>query len=182
VSASEDKWPDPFWTQVWPAARSLAGQILACDWPASTTVLELGCGTGLVGLAAAARVCQVTVSDYVPLAVELAVANVRGNGFTHVQGDLLDWRAPKGQMKHDVIVAADVLYDPALHEPLLQVLATRLQPGGFCWLADPGRLNSAATFAQLARAQGWRVAFADEHGNHWGGVAHGHFLRIELRR
>jgi 2-polyprenyl-3-methyl-5-hydroxy-6-metoxy-1,4-benzoquinol methylase len=135
-----------------------------------------------VGVAAGARGCQVTVSDYVPLAVELAVANARGNGSKHVQGEILDWRAPKGQAKHDVIVAADVLYDPALHEPLLRVLATRLQPGGFCWLADPGRLESAATFSKLARSQGWRLSFADERGNHWGGVAHGQFLRIELRR
>jgi predicted nicotinamide N-methyase len=182
ANANDDAWPDPFWTQIWPAARSLAQQVLAHHWPANTSVLELGCGSGLVGLAAAAKGCQVTVSDYVPLAVELAVANVCGNGCSQVTGEVLDWRMPERNDKHDVILAADVLYDTVLHEPLLRVLNSRLSSRGFCWLADPGRLNSAATFTKLARSQGWRLSFADERGNHWGGVAHGEFLRIELRR
>jgi len=181
-SSPSETWPDPFWTQIWPAAKTLAQQVLAHDWPARTDVLELGCGSGLVGLAAAANGCCVTVSDYVPLAVELAVANIRGNGCTQVTGEVLDWRSPPVAHKHDVILAADVLYDPALHEPLLGVLNARLAAKGFCWLADPGRLNSATTFTRLARAQGWRIALADERGNHWGGLGHGEFLRIELRR
>jgi len=180
--AAAETWPDPYWAQVWPAAKILAQHVLAHPWPDQTDVLELGCGSGLVGLAAAARGCRVTLSDYVPLAVELAVANVRGNGFSQVTGEVLDWRTSRPDRKHDVILAADVLYDPALHEPLLRVLDALLNSNGFCWLADPGRLNSAETFTKLARSQGWRISFADKHGNPWGGLAHGEFLRIELRR
>ncbi len=182
ATAGADEWPDPYWTQIWPAAKSLASQVLVTDWPAHTSVLELGCGSGLVGLALLARGCRVTFSDYVPLAVELALANACGNGYEHARGEVLDWRAPLVSSKFEVIIAADVLYDAELHRPLLQTIEQRLIDDGCVWLGDPGRSETSAEFLLLAAESGWIIAIFDEHGRCCDSLRRGEFRRIELRR
>lgn len=177
-----EAWPDPYWTQIWPAARLLAELILATPWPAGTKLLELGCGSGFLGLAALARGCEVTFSDYVPLAVELALANARHNGFHAIRGEVLDWRSPGREPRYSVIIAADVIYDPTLHGPLLNTLAARLAPGGYCWLAEPGRGETSQAFLELAATAGWRVALSNTQGQPVTSLARGEFRRLELRR
>ncbi|WP_425616959.1 methyltransferase [Anatilimnocola sp. NA78] len=182
ADALADKWPDPYWTQIWPAAQSMAALVLARNWPPQTQVLELGCGTGLVGLAALAKGCRVTFSDYVPLAVELACANARHNGYQHVRGEVLDWRDPGREPQYPIILAADVVYDEELHQPLLDTLAARLLPAGFAWLAEPGRSATGKAFLDRASAAGWQVKFADEQGAPCEGLAPGQFRRLKLWR
>jgi predicted nicotinamide N-methyase len=182
ASPVTDKWPDPYWTQIWPAARTLVRMILAHPWPAHTRVLEVGCGSGFVGLAALAWGCHVTFSDYVPLAVELAVANARANGYPQVAGETLDWNLPGAEPKFPVILACEVIYDVELHQALLNTLAARLDPGGFCWLVEPGRGDTAPQFLQRALAAGWQITFVDEQGQPATGPAQGQFRRWELRR
>lgn len=176
--AAEDNWPDPYWTQIWPAARTLAELVLGHAWKPGTRVLELGCGNGLVGLAALARGCQVTFSDYVPLAVELAVANARGNGYAAVRGEVLDWRTVAPAPEYEFLLAADVLYDPELHEPLLNTLRARLSAVGMFWLGDPGRGETAQRFLNSAVAAGWRLELYDEHHQPVTALARGEFRLI----
>lgn len=179
--ATAERWPDPFWTEIWPAAQSLAAMVLNHDWLANTSVLELGCGNGFVGLAALARGCRVTFSDYVPLAVELAVANARGNGYVQARGEVLDWRHPTADTQYDTILAADVLYDPDLHEPLLNTLQARLASGGVAWLADPGRGECAEMFVQIAK-QNWEIKLFDVQNVPRETLARGEFRLFQLRR
>lgn len=161
-SSAQNEWPDPYWAQLWPAARTMAGLVLEENWPQATKVLELGCGNGFVGLAAAACNWQVTFSDYVPFAVELALANARGNGHENVTGEVCDWRQPVSDHAFDKIIACECLYDPEHHQPLLNTLRSRLAPGGIVWLCDPGRGEWARQFVNLAREQNWRVSLFDE--------------------
>lgn len=177
-----DAWPDPYWTEIWPSARTLADLVLARDWPAATNVLELGCGNGFVGLAALARGCRVTCSDYVPLAVELAVANARGNAYERIRGEVLDWRNISEDSLYEVILAADVLYDPDLHEPLLNTLRARLAPGGFVWLGDPGRAEAAELFFCGAKEAGWEIVLFDAAHQPSPTLVRGEFRLLELRR
>lgn len=177
-----EEWPDPYWAQVWPAARAMAGLVLTPDWPDGKNVLELGCGNGFVGLAALARGCHVTFSDYVPIAVELAVANARGNGFDKVSGLVLDWRNPALDRRFDTLVAADVLYDPELHPPLLRSIGQLLQSEGTGWLGDPGRSSLATSFVRQARAEGWQVALFDQAHQPCEEFVHGEFRLIQLTR
>ncbi len=159
---AQKEWPDPYWAQLWPAAKTIATLVLAQDWPAHTKILELGCGNGFVGLAAAARGWQVTFSDYVPFAVELSLANARGNNCLNVTGEVTDWRNPTADNAFERIIACECLYDPELHVPLLQTMHARLRPGGVVWLCDPGRGELASQFAGIARDQGWRVSLFDQ--------------------
>jgi predicted nicotinamide N-methyase len=173
-------WPDPYWTQIWPAARSLAELVVTHGFPETANVLELGCGNGFVSLAALARGCHLTFSDYVPLAVELAVANARGNGYERVCGEVLDWRNAVADTKYDVILAADVLYDPELHQPLLNTLRAKIAPGGLAWLGDPGRGECAETFVQRARQAGWNVTLFDSQREQCASLVRGEFRLIVL--
>jgi len=78
-------------------------------------VLELGAGTGIVGLTLGRLGAQVTLTDNEPELVELMMANVHANSLAHtVVAQHLDWEDVTTYLTEypfDVIVAADVLYE-----------------------------------------------------------------------
>lgn len=161
-TSSHPHLADPYWAKLWPAAQHLAEALLRGPWPAGTRVLELGCGSGLVGLAGLAAGLDVTFSDYVLKAVELALENAARNGFPQAHGLVLDWRNPPA-VQWPVIVAADVTYDRTNIEPLLDTLQRTLAPGGVAWLGDAGR-GPVADFLRRAGDRGWLVRLLDQSG------------------
>ncbi|KIO05483.1 hypothetical protein M404DRAFT_140527, partial [Pisolithus tinctorius Marx 270] len=85
-------------------------------------ILELGAGTGLLSIVAAKLYRQLGYSahlkatDYHPMVLENLMQNVRSNlGSVSVDVEKLDWSSPpeveEGE-KYDVVLAADVIYDP----------------------------------------------------------------------
>lgn len=142
----------PYWAQLWPAARALAAYLVAVPL-GGVTVLELGCGSGLAGLAArlggAAAVVQ---TDVAPDALELARRSARASGVDGVAQRLLDWRAPPADLgRFGLVIGADILYEDAFAAPLLALLERVLLPGGQVVLADPCRA-SGERFVERARA------------------------------
>jgi len=123
---------------------------------------------------------DVTFSDYVPQAVELALENAARNGFPHAHGILLDWRQPPDR-QFPFIVAADVTYDRTNLSPLLDTVERMLAPGGEAWFGDAGR-GPVAEFMKLARDRGWSVGLWDEQDRPAIDPALGHCQRIVLRR
>jgi predicted nicotinamide N-methyase len=147
---------DPFWAAIWSAAPALAERVVGKCWPPGMSALELGCGVGLPGLGALAAGMSVTFSDYIPLAVRLALENAHRNGFSAATGFQLDWHKPPAVKPFPLVLASDVLYEQQLHADLLTTLDRVLAPDGECWIGDP--LRSAATdFARLARQRGYHV-------------------------
>ena len=147
---------DPYWAKLWPAAPLLAGaEIVRTPPPRGTHVLELGCGSGLVGIAALACGLDVTFSDYVPFTVQLALENAARNGFAKAKGIVLDWRAianAPAQDHYPLIVAADVTYDGEENlDPLLDVVQRLLAPDGQAWFGDAGR-SPAPDFIERAQS------------------------------
>ncbi|NET48254.1 MAG: methyltransferase domain-containing protein [Merismopedia sp. SIO2A8] len=148
---------DPFWCYLWPTAQTLAQQVLMADCSSPQTVLETGCGIGLVGLAAlAAGAEKVTFEDLRSPSVDLALHNAQCNGFgDRAQGRVRDWcqvspsASPPGQF--DWILASDVLYHQASHEPLLAYLVEAIAPNGSIWIGDPGRKEAVEFFKQAQR-------------------------------
>jgi predicted nicotinamide N-methyase len=197
LATSQPHFADPYWAKLWPAAINLAAVVIrrlsALEsrlQPASgprppeggtpTRVLELGCGSGLVGLAALACGLEVTFSDYVPKAVELALENAARNGYPHGRGLVLDWRdPPPGDWP--LILAADVTYDRTHIEPLLKTLDLMLAPDGVAWIGDSGR-GPAEEFVQRARNGGWSVDLFDQQDQAMLAAGLGKFQRLELRR
>ncbi len=160
IAACEADGDAPYWPLLWPPAETMARSVAAADLPPETTVFEVGCGIGLVGLAAAARGWRTTVSDIRPEAVALAASNAALNGLA-VEPLTLDWRTPPDRT-FDLILGCEVIYDAALHAALLGLLTRTLNPDGSAWLADFGRMH-APLFARRAAAAGFAATLVDEY-------------------
>ncbi|KAK3239847.1 hypothetical protein CYMTET_50255 [Cymbomonas tetramitiformis] len=96
-------------------------------------VLELGGGIGLGGLYAAAlsQRLQVTVSDNVPLMLQLAKANValnRSKFHNDVEVKHLDWDALSGESDdvYEVIIGSDIVYEGVNVENLWNAISALL--------------------------------------------------------
>ncbi|MFQ5730454.1 MAG: methyltransferase [Planctomycetaceae bacterium] len=169
----------PYWPYLWPAALAMAQRVCRADWPRPCRVLEIGCGIGLVGLAALVRGDTVSFGDYRVEAVALALHNARRNGFTNCNGERLDWRDPPAG-RFDVILGCDVIYERRDHAPVLNLADAMLAPGGVCWIGDPGR-RQADLFARDARSRGFRVSLFDAIGDPVDNPADGEFRLIQLQ-
>ena len=152
----------PYWAYLWPAALQIAESMLQNPWPRETRVLELGCGLGLVGIAALAAGCQVSLTDYDVNAITTARMNAALNGFPDADAFVLDWRSPP-ELTYAVIIGCDVTYESRNHAPILDLIDRMLEPDGFCWIADGGR-NAAPAFVDLARIRGYSVGMRDLEG------------------
>ena len=104
---------------------------------AAKRVLELGCGTGLVGIVTAmtTAAAAVTLTDFDPTVLEVAAANLALNVPHNADHSVkkLDWFNIASESEGwigavDMIVASDVVYDPDLVPPLVEVLLAALQP------------------------------------------------------
>jgi predicted nicotinamide N-methyase len=156
----------PYWAELWPSALILARQVATMDG-AGRTLLELGCGVGLVATAATAAGFEVTATDYYEDALLFTSLNVARNAERAPRVRLLDWRAiPVDLGRFDVIVASDVLYERRYPSLIADVLASALLPTGVAVIADPGRvaapdLPDECAARGLAVRERSRVAFVD---------------------
>ncbi|MGC1272208.1 MAG: hypothetical protein WBC44_00770, partial [Planctomycetaceae bacterium] len=179
VAAFDRDGDAPYWPLLWPPAVAMAQSVSRADWTRTATVLEAGCGIGLAGLAAASRGWTVAASDSQRDAVTLAVANAAWNGL-RLEGLVLDWRRPIDR-RFDVILGCEIIYDAALHEPLLSMLSAMLSTQGEVWLADHGRMH-APLFARRAEAAGFAVTLVDENDRPLSEFRTAAYQLIKLRR
>jgi predicted nicotinamide N-methyase len=135
----------PFWATVWPAARVLAGYLLAQpDRVAGRTVLDLGCGGAVAGIAAAkAGASAVVANDIDPAALCVAELNAAANGvrLSLAPGDLTTTAAAR----EDVILVADLFYERDPSMQLLGWLHASAARGTRVLVADGGRPFSPGT-------------------------------------
>lgn len=137
----------PHWINLWPAAQMLAAVIAREPWESFSlhsgetplTVLELGCGLGLAGIAALARGLHVTFSDVDETALTFAASNAQLNGFTNFSTRQIDFRSPPEGAKFPVVIGSDLIYQDRLVRPLVGLLRSVLAPGGVCLITDPNR-------------------------------------------
>lgn len=129
---------------VWPAARMLSSFILSHgEFFQNRAVLELGCGTGLVGLVSSLFASKVLITDGNEEIVQLAEENVNlwmdtfdnvdssdefaklksYNKKIKVKSCVLRWGETAIDPKIHIVVGADVLFWPASIEPLIRTLA-----------------------------------------------------------
>jgi predicted nicotinamide N-methyase len=130
----------PYWAELWPSARVLAEQV-ATEEPAGRTLLELGCGAGLVATCASLTGFTVCASDYYEDALQFAFVNAWRNGAGAIATAHIDWRSPpRGIGVFDAVVASDVLYEQPYGALVARVIASALAPTGVALIADPGRM------------------------------------------
>jgi predicted nicotinamide N-methyase len=113
----------------------LAADEIDCD---RRRVVEIGCGLGLVGIAAAMRGADVVMFDFLEAAVRFAQANVALNGCKAavVRADLNHAPFRSG---FDYCLAADVTYDTGLQKALARFFASHLGRDGRAWCVESVR-------------------------------------------
>ena len=107
----------PYWSFCWGSGLALAERLLnGAHSIKGKTVLDFGCGSAVVGIAAAlAGAAKVIACDIDPLALKASALNASENG---VELEYLDdFFTFDGKV--DILFASDVLYDPD-NKPLVQ--------------------------------------------------------------
>jgi predicted nicotinamide N-methyase len=147
----------PYWADLWVAAEVLATYVLErADElaPARGRALELGCGLGLVSIAAKHRGFDVLATDYYDDALLFAAHNAAQATGSPMATRMVDWTAmPDDLGTFDVVLAADVLYEMRYAPVVADAVARTLAPGGVFVLSDQGRIALSA-FLEEARARG----------------------------
>ncbi len=160
IAANEKNDYMPYWAFLWPTAIKMAALMDRVPWALGSSVLELGAGLGLVGVAAMMRGDDVTFSDYDSTALHLCRVNAVANNLPDPRTLLLDWREPVSK-KYEVIIGCEVTYDAPMHSVILDLLDVMLAEDGVCWLSDPGRYQSPF-FYNMAKERGYQVRIYTE--------------------
>lgn len=129
----------PYWAFHWGGGLALARHILNCpEIVAGRTVLDLGAGSGVVGIAAAmAGAKRVIAADIDRWAIAVIGLNADANGvaLATVLGDLTTGSAPDV----DVIMAGDLFYAEDLARRVTTFLDRCLGSDIDILVGDPGR-------------------------------------------
>jgi predicted nicotinamide N-methyase len=140
----------PYWAYLWPGALALAEEV-ACAELAGCRVLEVGCGLGLPGLAAARAGADVDFLDLAAPALPFVEASLEANGLA---GRLrhADFRTLDPDERFDVILAAEVVYDREGFRDLAALFRGHLVPGGVGLLTDGYRTDTRPFYRELGQA------------------------------
>lgn len=143
----------PYWAYVWAGGAVLARYLQ--DHPnvvRGRRVLDLGAGSGLVGIVASQIGAQVLAAEIDPLGRVALALNAAANGVVIevLPGDILIAAPPHT----DLILVGDLFYDDALVVPVLGFLDRAMAQGIDVLIGDPGR-------APLPMARLVRVAVYD---------------------
>ncbi len=156
----------PYFAELWPSSLGLA-EFLAekKEFIEHKKSLDLGCGLGFTALCGAFLGAKVLGVDYEEKAILLAKENAKANEFSLLEHDtqanldfqVMDWRypilAPRSQK---IIWAADIVYEKAFFQAVLNFLDFSLADDGLVWLAEPGR-SIFNDFPKLVQSHGFSM-------------------------
>ena len=116
--------------RVWEAAKFLGSYLLSNEgiqYIENKRVIELGAGTGFAGLCAARVAKHVTLTDCHDKVLDLLSSSAKSN-VAHSNAQIsvkqLDWTRDRFDEAFDVVIGADLVYDPRLLEPLVETLSS----------------------------------------------------------
>lgn len=147
----------PYWAEVWPSALALSRYLL--ENPALITdkrILEIGCGLGLPGIVAGTWADRVTLTDYLPEALQLAAYNWKINHGTEPLIECYDWRNGETIIEADVVLASDVAYERRMFDPLRETIKRYLERGARVIISEPDRALAREFFTSW-QTSGYRL-------------------------
>lgn len=138
---ADEAFGNPYWAHQWGGGLALAPYVLANpDIVAGKRVMDLGAGSGVVGIAAAkagaAHVIAVDVDRYAIVAMQLN-AEANGVSIAPLHADLLDGPAPDV----DVMLVGDLFYEAELARRVSAFLARCRVAGIDVLVGDPLRAH-----------------------------------------
>ena len=152
----------PYWATLWDSALILSGVLLADNLIApGESVLELGCGLGLVSSIACFKHARVTATDYQRDALKFAQLNGLQIAGVAPRTMFIDWRAPPQGQHYATLLGADLVYEPRFFDPLIAAFDALLAPGGRVLFSEPNRIIGRSFFDHLHSA-GWAFSTISE--------------------
>ena len=146
----------PYWADVWPSSTALAATVAALDGHGKRA-LELGCGVGLVTVAALRAGYDVLATDYYADALLFARRNALRATGREPATRLADWRRLPARLgRFDLVLASDVLYERPYATLIADAIVKTLAPRGVALVADPGR-TALLTFVTACEQRGCTV-------------------------
>lgn len=143
----------PYWAELWPSGVTLAREVVEVDLRGKRTV-ELGCGLAIPSLVAALGGATALATDWSPEAVRLAGENAARNGLA-LETAHVDWTQPEALVARgpfDLVLCADVLYEPRNVDALLELLPRLADE---VLLGEPGRQTAGRFFTEAEAT--WRI-------------------------
>src|SRR5688500_6636600 len=142
--------PPPYWAWAWAGGQALARYVLDHpDLVRDRRVADIGCGGGIVAIAAArAGATAVSAIDLEVFAIEACRLNAAANG---VLLEVVEADPIGTDGGWDVVLVGDLWYEPDLAArmaPWLHALAAR---GAVVLTGDPGRAHLPVGLEELAR-------------------------------
>ncbi len=159
LAAAGSLAPFPYGVLLWESAIAMADAVASLPAIDGARLLELGAGCGLAGLVGALNGARVVQTDHSLEALALCRRNARALDIAGVQLGLGDWTKWDDRGAFDIVIGADILYEPELYGDILGVLDVTCRPGGHVLLTDPGRTH-AGRFVECLRAENWDVTVA----------------------
>ncbi|MGA9658775.1 MAG: 50S ribosomal protein L11 methyltransferase [Asticcacaulis sp.] len=136
---ARERLDPPFWAFAWAGGQAMALYVL--EHPhivKSKRVLDIACGSGLVGIAAmeagAAGVLCNDIDPYAPACVQLN-AKLNKVDIAFAKGNLLDDPLPDV----DLILAGDICYEKTMSKAMLTYFRRALRQGIEVYIGDPHR-------------------------------------------
>ena len=118
----------PFWAKIWPASLLLGYYVNRMQAPAGASFLEIGAGIGHVGLVAAQRGFDVTITDIDDKALLFSQINILHNGLQDkAVVRKADFSSTRFDAPFDFILGSEVLYIEDLYRPLVKFLLRALK-------------------------------------------------------
>lgn len=141
LAERDEAFGSPYWAHYWGGGLVLARYLLdRPDVVAGRCVLDLGAGSGIVGIAAAkAGAVKVIAADVDPYAIAAMELNAAINGVTilPVLADLTNGEPPAA----DIVCVGDLFYEAALAERVTIFLDRCLEQGMEVVIGDPWRAH-----------------------------------------
>jgi len=144
----------PYWAIPWTGARAIAAAMLGGPSLEGISALDLGCGLGLSGFAAAATGAHVVFADYLEKPLEFVRATIESSRRANCRTARVDFTADRLGERFDLILAADIVYDPSHYEPLADFLAAHLKDDGRILLTESLRADARIFLAGM-KARGF---------------------------
>ena len=168
----------PLWAKIWEASGVLASYLAGMPPDPMKTMLEIGCGLGMVGIAAAKAGHRITMTELNPDALNFARANALANGCPEVAIERLDWNTPQLESRFDYIVGSETVYKTEDLDGLEALFDRYLNPGGTIILAEGVRRTGVEFWERMRHrynVQARRQTLRSDQGSH-------HMVLFRLQR
>jgi predicted nicotinamide N-methyase len=163
-SSSEESLHLPYWAELWDSAMGMA-QYLERFWRigaggSALNILDLGCGMGLAGAAAAALGHHVLFGDLEAPALLFAQLNSLDFA-SRVRTRRLNWQRCQLGERFDLILGSDILYERGQWPHLAAFWDNHLTSEGTILLGEPGR-QTGELFGPWLRDYPWILSEREE--------------------